>query len=209
MNYFDWKKALLNYYKSLELTENDVMIIYLIAFLIEDEECLVTPDLIALKATLKYEVIDDILDSLMQKKYVTTISKDGKIITSLESLKRILFELYLLDENNAKKNNQEKQKEILKIIEQTFARPLSFVEVNMINEWLIDGYSKEKILFALKEAISRKIKSINYIDKILLEWKKQEERRNEGYTTITDNWKKNISESNKITDLNWIGKKDV
>lgn len=209
MNYFDWKKALLNYYKSLELTENDVMIIYLIAFLIEDEECLVTPDLIALKATLKYEVIDDILDSLMQKKYVTTISKDGKIITSLESLKRILFELYLLDENNAKKNNQEKQKEILKIIEQTFARPLSFVEVNMINEWLIDGYSKEKILFALKEAISRKIKSINYIDKILLEWKKQEERRNEGYTTITDNWKKDISESNKITDLNWIGKKDV
>lgn len=209
MNYFDWKKALLNYYKSLELTENDVMIIYLIAFLIEDEECLVTPDLIVLKATLKYEVIDDILDSLMQKKYVTTISKDGKIITSLESLKRILFELYLLDENNAKKNNQEKQKEILKIIEQTFARPLSFVEVNMINEWLIDGYSKEKILFALKEAISRKIKSINYIDKILLEWKKQEERRNEGYTTITDNWKKDISESNKITDLNWIGKKDV
>lgn len=209
MNYFDWKKALLNYYKSLELTENDVMIIYLIAFLIEDEECLVTPDLIALKATLKYEVIDDILDSLMQKKYVTTISKDGKIITSVESLKRILFELYLLDENNAKKNNQEKQKEILKIIEQTFARPLSFVEVNMINEWLIDGYSKEKILFALKEAISRKIKSINYIDKILLEWKKQEERRNEGYTTITDNWKKDISESNKITDLNWIGKKDV
>ncbi|MDY4787961.1 MAG: DnaD domain protein [Bacilli bacterium] len=209
MNYFDWKKALLNYYKSLELTENDVMIIYLIAFLIENEECLVTPDLIALKATLKYEVIDDILDSLMQKKYVTTISKDGKIITSLESLKRILFELYLLDENNAKKSNQEKQTEILKMIEQTFARPLSFIEVNMINEWLIDGYSKEIILFALKEAISRKIKSINYIDKILLEWKKQEERRNEGYTTITDNWKKDISESNKITDLNWIGKKDV
>ena len=212
MDFFNWKEALLNYYKDLDLDELDVTIILLIDYLGENETLLVTPDLIALKSTLEYEKIDDILDNLTQKNYVKMTNKNGKVVTSLSTLKAMLFELAIADINSNKKENNESielQKEILKIIELNFARPLSSVEVNMVREWLNEGYTKEQIVLAVKEAISKKIKSINYIDKILLEWKKQEERRTEGYTTITDKWKKDISESNKITDLNWINKKDV
>ena len=132
MNYFEWKKALLNYYKDLDLNELDVTIILLIDFLGENETVLVTPDLLALKSTLKYEKIDDILDNLTQKNYVQMTNKNGKVVTTLETLKKMLFELAIADINSVKKESVESSdllKEILQTIEANFARPLSFVVV--------------------------------------------------------------------------------
>ena len=61
---------------------------------------------------------------------------------------------------------------------------------------------------ALNEAISMKIKNVRYIDKILLEWRQQEEKEKEGYTTISDKWRSDIEETRKIASLNWIEKNE-
>ena len=77
-----------------------------------------------------------------------------------------------------------------------------------MNKWFEEGVGDDKILLALNEAIKAKKKNIRYIDKILLEWRQQQERKEEGYTTITENWHKDIKETNEIANLSWVRKNE-
>jgi len=59
--------------------------------------------------------------------------------------------------------------------EQAFGRPLSPIEVENIHMWTQqDGYQEELILTALREAATVGKLHIRYIDRILLEWQKQQ-----------------------------------
>ena len=77
-----------------------------------------------------------------------------------------------------------------------------------MQQWLQEGYEEDKIILALKEAVAMKKKNIRYIDKILLEWRQQEERKQEGYTTITKDWKKDIKETIEVANLAWVKKNE-
>lgn len=58
--------------------------------------------------------------------------------------------------------------------EQVFGRPLSPFEIESIHMWTEqDGYQEELILTALREAATVGKLHIRYIDRILLEWQKQ------------------------------------
>lgn len=60
---------------------------------------------------------------------------------------------------------------LFSIFEQEFGRPLSPMEVDMINGWLDqDQYSEALILAALKEAVFSGKKIFRYVDRILLDW---------------------------------------
>ena len=102
----------------------------------------------------------------------------------------------------------EKEKNIFELFETKFGRPLSFIEMDSMNKWFEEGIEDDKIILALNEAIKAKKKNIRYIDKILLEWRQQQERKEEGYTTITDNWHKDIKETNEIANLSWVRKNE-
>ena len=57
------------------------------------------------------------------------------------------------------------------IFEQEFGRPLSPMEVDMINGWLDnDAYPEPLILAALKEAVFAGKVAFRYVDRILLDW---------------------------------------
>lgn len=59
--------------------------------------------------------------------------------------------------------------------EQAFGRPLSPIEVENIHMWTQqDGYQEDLILTALREAATVGKLHIRYIDRILLEWQKQQ-----------------------------------
>lgn len=59
--------------------------------------------------------------------------------------------------------------------EQAFGRPLSPIEIENIHMWTNqDGYQEELILTALREAATVGKLHIRYIDRILLEWQKQQ-----------------------------------
>ncbi|RIM88411.1 DnaD domain-containing protein, partial [Staphylococcus shinii] len=58
-------------------------------------------------------------------------------------------------------------------IEQAFARPLSPFEMETLNQWLdVDKHDLSVIQAALDEAISQNKLSFKYMDRILLNWKK-------------------------------------
>lgn len=56
-------------------------------------------------------------------------------------------------------------------IEQHFARPLSPFELEMVREWM-DKQSPELIEAALREAATKNIRNVRYIDTILVNWER-------------------------------------
>ena len=87
-----------------------------------------------------------------------------------------------------------------------FARPLTAFEIDIIRDWSEQGYTLDKIKYALAEAIRAKVKSIRYVDKVLLNIKQQEERVKEGNTTISNKWRKDIEETMELARATWVTK---
>lgn len=208
--YIDWKQLLINNYRNLDLKEEEVMILLVIDSLLNNNETIITPDLLALKMNYSQQVLDKHLSSLLNKNLIN-IEEDeqGKIKTTLNGIKYIVVSDFLKAQTNTKSENDlQKEQNLFEIFENQFGRPLSFVEMDTMQQWLQEGYEEDKIILALKEAVAMKKKNIRYIDKILLEWRQQEERKQEGYTTITKDWKKDIKETIEVANLAWVKKNE-
>lgn len=209
--YIDWKSLLLANYKTLDIKEEEVLIILMVDYCLNNGETVITPDVLALKMNYDQSTIDKYLSGLFNKGFITLDqNEEGKLQTSLNGLKYILISNFLTVEKTFEKKEKDlaKEKNIFEVFENKFGRPLSFIEMETMNKWFEEGIEDDKILLALQEAIKAKKKNIRYIDKILLEWRQQAERKEEGYTTITDNWHKNIKETNEIANLSWVRKNE-
>ena len=102
-----------------------------------------------------------------------------------------------------KKHKDETKENIFEVFEREFARPLSPMEYEIINDWLSQGTHEELILEALREAIYNGVKSLRYISKIILSQKEK------GYKNKSDvnRGLRKESEENMLTDLfdyNWL-----
>lgn len=207
----DWKALLLENYRDLMLTENQVMLILMCDLCINNGETLVTPDALSLKMTLDFKEIDKLYAALLKKGFISIVDDaTGHQVTSLDGLKSILLEAFLT--NFAKKKEADKpdsvQNSLFATFENRFGRPLTYIELETIQTWLDEGNTPEKIIQALDEAMSKRIENIRYIDKILLERRQAEEFSKEGATTISKNWRNNLEETQKIIGLNWVDKDD-
>ena len=90
------------------------------------------------------------------------------------------------------------------MFETEFGRALSQFEVNTINDWFEQGNSIATIKEALNVATLAKVKTIRYIDKVLLEWKRREEISKNGVSPLSEKWRKNLEETMEIAKINWM-----
>ena len=68
---------------------------------------------------------------------------------------------------------KEQFKQLFQLVEQSFGRPLSPYEIETLNQWIdVDHHDLSVIQAALDEALSQNKLSFKYIDRILLNWKK-------------------------------------
>lgn len=58
------------------------------------------------------------------------------------------------------------------VYESEFARPLSQIELQRMSDWM-SQYDQKLILYALREAVLYDKRSFDYIERILMEWKKR------------------------------------
>lgn len=117
---------------------------------------------------------------------------------SLVPIYRTMFE-------NLEQKEQKKKKEtIFDMFQKELGRNISPMEYEIINAWLLKGFSEELVLGALKEAVYNGVSSLRYIDKILYEWQKK------GYHNMTEvesgltNRRKESEVSPKLFDYNWL-----
>ena len=194
----DWKVTLINNYKKMDLNEAELAMIFVVDSLINSGETFITPDMLSLKMTLSFEDIDNYLTSLIKRCY---FSYDKSFTLSIENLKTILKNKF--PEEIVIKEKKEENPELIHFFENEFARALSEAEVNTLNDWVKNGNTMEKIKEALNLATMAKAKSIRYIDKILLDWKRKEEYHKHGRSSISNKWGNNIEEALEIANFNW------
>lgn len=180
-NALDFNYLLLEFYKTLNINEREVVVILMIEHLLRQQNDFITSDLLALKMKLDIKEIDSALSVLFTKGYLEYKEKNGKMITSLDNLKKSLYKAFensIFSEDEIIKNEEleNKRKTIFETFIETFSRNLSPIEISRIDNWLEQGIDDQIILSCLKDASSRNKLSINYIDRLILNKIKNEDR---------------------------------
>ena len=209
----DFRYLLIENYKKLKLTENELVTIFVIDHLIGQGNTLITADLLALKMSLSSSDIDKILASLFKKKMIDYVTVKNNTVTTLDPLKEKLyseFQISLKQEKEEKSSKKIKDElaNIYKQFEELLNRQLSPVEVSKIREWVSYGYSDEMIINALKDALNKGKKTLRAVDKILLTYQMRDDLENEGYSPISSDWNKNLEETIKIAKTPWLDNKN-
>ena len=209
----DFRFLLLENYKKLKISENELAIIFMIDHLVEQGNPFITADLLSLKMVLDIKEIDSLIADLLTRGFMEYTSINGKTVTSLNPLKEKLFREYKMSiskENEADSNNVVKAQlnNIFEAFQTELGRQLSPLEISRIREWVALGYNDDVIINALKEALAQGKKSLRSVDKILLSWAKREELESEGKTAIDDEWTKNLEETIRIAKTPWLDDDD-
>ena len=205
----DFRYLLLENYKKLKITENELATIFMIDHLIAQGNPFVTADLLSLKMSLDVKEIDKILASLLKKKMLEYVTTGKKTATTLDLLKQKLFSefhLYLTMEEEQKKKKQvsDELENIYATFQKLLNRSLSPVEISRIREWVSYGFTDEQITNALKDALSKGRKSLNSVDKILLSYQVRDDVTSEGMSPINKDWNKNLEETIRIAKTPWL-----
>ena len=207
----DFRFLLLENYKKLKISENELAIIFMIDHLVSQGNPFITADLLSLKMSLDIKEIDELIADLLTRGFVEYASVGGKTVTSLNPLKEKLFSNFALTVSKEAENKKAKD-EMLTNIYQSFenelGRTLQPMEISTIREWVDLGYSDDLIINALKEALNQGKWSIKSVDKILLSWAKREDLETEGKTPIDDDWTKNLEETIRIAKTPWLDDDD-
>ena len=209
----DFRFLLLENYKKLKISENQLVIILMIDHLLSQGNPFITADLLSLKMSLDVKEIDRLIADLLTRGLMEYATANGKTVTSLNPLKEKLYREFqiTISRENETKNNETISAQLNNIFEnfqKELGRSLSPLEISRIREWVSMGYSDEIIINALKEAISQGKKSLKSVDKILLTWAKRDELENEGKTAIDDDWTKNLEETIRIAKTPWLDEDD-
>jgi DNA replication protein len=205
----DLRYLLIENYKKMGLTEKQLSVLLVIDHLLKMGNSLVTADLLSLRMSMPIEEIDSTLVDLVTKDLVEYDNSGNEMKTTLNPLKRKLYKEFQLSvARSAQESSQEdlnKQiSNIYALFEKEMGRTLSPLEFSRIREWVSYGYSDEMISKALYEALGQKKKSIRSIDKILLKWTTRDDISKEGYSTVNEQWEKNIEKTIAIAKTKWV-----
>lgn len=146
--------------QDFNMTSDELLVLLLIDFMNEHQIAL-THGSLAAKMKMDSDAIDELLSRLSAKGYMNLEFKDGKINFVIDGIfegnkdKAINFDQSLFD-----------------LFEVEFARPLAQSELQIMADWL-NEYDQKLIGYALREALTYDKKSFQYIDRILMEWKKR------------------------------------
>ncbi|WP_163654095.1 DnaD domain-containing protein [Listeria sp. PSOL-1] len=200
-------QALLIHYTDLSLDEKELLLLLQIDSFHAHGNSFPMIEELSERMTLSLSETAKVLESLLQRGFVTIERSGEQVISesySLESLWKKLWHYYE-SKNLAAKAERVVTEEtnLYCLFETEFGRPLSPFEAETMAAWLDqDHLPVELVKEALKEAVISGKLTFRYIDRILLDWKKLniktvEEARNraEGFHGKT---KQNFSETDRV-----------
>lgn len=192
------KSYLLKVAISLNLDLNDFI---LLVYLTNQEEPSLNIENIKKYTYLSEDAIMESYAKLLAINLIeVTMKKDGNgLVREVINLDNIIKNI---TSDITREHKQSEKTNLFSLFEREFVRPLSPMEYEIINEWIRSGISEELISEALKEAIFNGVKSLRYIDKILISWK------DKGYKSASDvrsSFKKEDDNTNtELFSYNWL-----
>ena len=193
LNAIDFSFCLLEYYKKLKITEEELAVILMIEHLLSQDNSLITNDLLALRMNYTADHIDEIICSLLKKGYVEYDSGEGQqLATSIQPLKNLIYRefeksLFASETTLGDPEYQKRVSDLYKEFEVSFKRSLAPVELDRIDEWLRSGISINKISFSLKAAVLKEKRTIKAVDNILNKNLVSKDFDEEGYSLKNSN----------------------
>ncbi|CAL27995.1 DnaD domain-containing protein [Staphylococcus carnosus] len=174
-----FRRELLDHYAELGLTETDLVI--LMKLIYENEHSNKQPSIqyLCQGTTMKEREVTGVIQRLIQLDlFNLTVQKDeeGRFAEFMDldgfynSFKNVLEKESL---RHKEQSDEETFKDLFQFIEQSFGRPLSPIEIDTLNQWIdVDNHDISVIQAAVNEALSQEKINFKYIDRILLNWKK-------------------------------------
>lgn len=153
--YFDSSSWILENFNKLNLTNDEVIVLLLIDYASKNNMNL---NYDYFKAKLKCDTakIDDIVSSLVNKKYLTIVPSDNGANFNIDGLFEFDPSSYELSEN----------KDVYEIAEELKGKPLSGSELQKISD-LLNEFEANKIIDAFRTAEAYRKTSIAYVESIL------------------------------------------
>lgn len=196
------ERMLILNYKKLGLSDDEVIILLLTYALIKNGTEFINPTDLALFSNFSVTKVDVIFSTLSSKGWIKTEINDKGIVKSnvnqlIDKLYQLLLNDYKKEEKNKKSEND--NKEIYALFENFFARPLSPLEYDIINDWIKKDYTFQQIQAAVEISKLNANHSIRYIDTILFEEDKKREMSVEDY-------EKRLQETIELSKIDWLNK---
>jgi DNA replication protein len=171
--YLNLHKLLLKEYVRLGINEKEVIVLSQLATMLEKKKRTLSLKSIARMTHLSSNEVGELLEQLIVNQFVSTeleLKNDGKEreIFSLNPLFDKIIQLFkedLKDENEKQSDNEIKA--VITNLEDVFRKSLKPYDLQMIQQWFIDGYNKKEIDQALEVAVNHNKLNLNYLDRIL------------------------------------------
>ncbi|ALN76436.1 MULTISPECIES: DnaD domain-containing protein [Staphylococcus] len=195
---------LLNYYQALGLNEADLIILIKILHAYEVSNLQPSIDVLKQGTTMQETEVTMIIQKLIRLdllsmkvekdhdgKFSEFINMDGFFNQFAKVLEQEKQKLEL-------ENDTAHFKRLFSKIETNFGRALSPLEIETISQWLdVDHYPHQLIDAAIDEALSHNKLNLKYIDRILLNWQKNNVTTVEDSKPIRAKFKKQSQEGAK------------
>lgn len=188
----DFKTALLDSYKKLNLKEDEVIVILIIDMLNNKGNTLVSNDMIVTKTNYSPQEVDSIVAGLLAKGYIDYDFSGGRSLTTLQPLKKALTKIIEdeVDKEKARRQNSKLEKRVANaynMLEGYMGRLLSPIEKETIVSWIDAKYTDEQIRNACLNMKNRFTTfSVNDVSKELRVMRRKDDIQKEGTSTVTD-----------------------
>ena len=169
---------LIKNYKYLGLNETELVMILQFLSFFEDGNRFPTPEQLSAQMTLSPVECMNVIRSLMKNAFlqIETFKDSNGMVCEQYSLNLLFRKLDQWNQQNmlaTVQRNIEPEKSIFVLFEEEFGRPLSPIEYETIQQWMdLDRQDPTLIQAALRESVICGKLNFRYIDRILLEWKK-------------------------------------
>ena len=193
---------ILKYFKKFDLTMEEF--IFLMYLYNRQDNLDFNPDKISLDLNIDIMEVMGYVAVLTDKGYLKLEVKktENNILEEVIDLSSFYERISMLLINNDKEEKEDNN--ILFYIEKELGRPMSSIEIKIVNEWKNNNISDELIKKALSIALNDGVYSLKYIDKILVDWVTR------GYKNVSDIEKnkemiKEIDDNTPdIVDWDWL-----
>ena len=151
----------------------------------------------------KYKLMQ-LISSLEEKKIISI-----DLITNSKGLKEEYISLELLYDKIVNiylhvKEETNESADLYSAFEKELGRTLSPMEYEIIKGWVMDKFSDELIILALKEAVYNGVNNLRYIDKVLYGWRKKNIKNKQDIIKDKEKFKNRQKENIEVFDYNWL-----
>ncbi|MFI6126400.1 DnaD domain-containing protein [Staphylococcus pasteuri] len=207
------RRELLDHYSELGIDEQDLIILIKLIYASETSNKQPSIETLQQGSTMQPREVTAVIQNLIQRELLElNVNKDeeGRFTEYMnldpfyEKLSQLLKK-QTIDTNE--QSDKEKFKTLFQMIEQTFARPLSPYEIETLNQWIdVDKHDISIIQAALDEANSQNKLSFKYMDRILLNWKKNNVKTIDDSKEIRKQFNKPKMKHNvkKVPKFDWL-----